>query len=101
MDYRNELNPTRFGFGRWVGMIAFALLIVVGGLISVELAPAMLPEQASAEAQNTDALFTVLIFVGGMVFFLVQGLLLYSVISFRAKPGDNTDGPPVHGNTTL
>ena len=27
--------------------------------------------------------------------------MIYAMINFRAKPGDWSDGPPVHGNTTI
>ncbi len=39
--------------------------------------------------------------IGGAIFLLVNGVLLFSVIRFRAKKGDNSDGPPIQGNTTL
>ena len=28
-------------------------------------------------------------------------IIVYAMINFRAKPGDMSDGPPVHGNTTI
>ncbi len=39
--------------------------------------------------------------IGGAIFLLVNGVLLFSVIRFRAKKGDISDGPPIQGNTTL
>ena len=35
------------------------------------------------------------------VFVLVMTIAIYSVVRFRAKPGDMGDGPPIHGNTRL
>jgi cytochrome c oxidase subunit 2 len=35
------------------------------------------------------------------IFSLVIGVIAYSVLAFRAQPDDDTDGPPIHGNTTL
>ena len=35
------------------------------------------------------------------LFSLIMVLMLYSVVVFRRKPGDEEDGPHVHGNTTL
>lgn len=82
-------------------IIVFGLVILGGGVLISFLTPVLLPEQASAQAQATDGLFRVLLAIGGAVFLLVQGLLVYSVIRFRAQPGDTGDGPPMHGNMTL
>ena len=30
-----------------------------------------------------------------------MAILIYAIINFRAEPGDWSDGPPVHGHTTL
>lgn len=35
------------------------------------------------------------------LFLLVEGVLIYSVIKFRRKKGDTTDGPPIEGNVPL
>lgn len=83
-------------------ILIFGALVLAGGfLVGIVFTPLVLPEQASLQAQNTDSLFRILLILGGVVFFLVQGLLLVSVIRWRARPGDLTDGPPVHGNMTL
>jgi len=82
--------------------IVIFLAIIMGGAIIVTLfAPVLLPPQASVQAQRTDSLFTILLLLGGIVFFLVEGLLVYSIFRFRARPNDVTDGPSIHGNTTL
>lgn len=51
---------------------------------------------------NTDiiALWDRILFMGTLVFIFVEGLLIYTIFRFRAKP--NTPLPkPVHGNVTL
>ena len=35
------------------------------------------------------------------IFTLVATVLIYSAWKFRAPPGDESDGPPIHGNTKL
>jgi cytochrome c oxidase subunit 2 len=57
--------------------------------------------QASAEADNIDTLLDVMIVLSSFVFAIVLVMLGYCVIAFRAKPGDESDGKPVHGNTKL
>ena len=83
----------------WI-VVAFVLL-VVGGLIIAEATPLVLPPQASAEAAQVDELIKILLALGGAIWLLVQGAVVYSVIRFRARPGDNSDGPSIHGNSTL
>src|SRR4051812_3569915 len=41
-----------------------------------------------------------LLFLGTIVFVIVEGLLIYTVVRFRAKPGQAAPRH-VHGNTTL
>src|SRR5690349_15851568 len=83
----------------WI-FAAFAL-IAFGGLVIAEATPALFPVQASAEAPQVDNLFKFMLAIGGAIFLLVQGALVYSVIRFRARPGDTSDGVPLHGNATL
>lgn len=83
----------------WI-VVAFVLL-VVGGLIIAEATPLVLPPQASAEAAQVDELFKIMMALGGSIWLLVQGAIVYSVIRFRARPGDDSDGPLIHGNSTL
>ena len=61
----------------------------------------LMPAQASTRAVLVDELFRGLLGVATVIFLIVQGGLLYAVIRFRRRPGDETDGPPVHGNSRL
>lgn len=84
-------------------LIVFGVLSLIFGLFIGLVAPNMgiLPEAASVEARNTDALFQVLLGIGGVVFFLVQGLIYYAAVAFRARANDDSDGPNLHGNFLL
>ena len=90
--------------GRSVSMvwiIAGGLAIILGGLLLATLTPALFPTQGSVQAQQVDNLFRFMLVIGGAIFLLVNGVLLFSVLRFRAPKGDLSDGPPVQGNTTL
>lgn len=82
-------------------VIIVGVLLVAGGLILGQFTPSLFPPQASAEAKQVDDLFHILLVIGGAVFLLVQGLLVFSVLRFRAKAGDPSDGASFHGNTAL
>lgn len=56
---------------------------------------------ASAEAGPIDALLNVSIVMSCVVFSIVMVALVYFVWKWRAKPGDLSDGEPIHGNTRL
>lgn len=61
----------------------------------------LLPLAASNDAGDVDELFNFMMTIATGLFLLVEGVLVYSVIKFRRKKGDTTDGPPVEGNVPL
>jgi cytochrome c oxidase subunit 2 len=58
-------------------------------------------QQASTAAPKIDNLLTVMIVLSSFVFSLVMVMLFYALWKFKAKPGDESDGEPIHGNTRL
>ncbi len=58
-------------------------------------------QQASTAAPKIDTLLNVMIVLSSFVFSLVMVMLFYALWKFRAKPGDESDGEPIHGNTRL
>jgi cytochrome c oxidase subunit 2 len=58
-------------------------------------------QQASTAAPKIDQLLDVMIVLSSFVFSLVMVMLFYALWKFRAKPGDESDGEPIHGNTRL
>lgn len=56
---------------------------------------------ASEEAGPIDTLFDVTIVLSCLVFAIVLVMFVYALWRYRAKPGDESDGAPVHGNTRL
>ena len=81
-------------------MIGLGLLASVVG-IAISLAIDWFPEDAAGSAGQIDTLYDVLLICSVPVFVLVMTIAIYSVVRFRAKPGDMGDGAPIHGNTRL
>ncbi|MBC7811065.1 MAG: hypothetical protein H7175_07965, partial [Burkholderiales bacterium] len=81
--------------------VVIGVLLIVGGLLFGLLTPYVFPPQASLEAVSIDNLFRLLLVLGGAIFLLVQGTLVYSVIRFWVRADDTSDGPPIHGNAML
>lgn len=74
----------------------FTLIGIITGLVARPF-----PIQASAEAGSVDSLFNFMLAFAVVIFLIVEAGLIYSIVRFRRKPGDETDGPPDHGNTAL
>ena len=73
--------------------------IVIGTAIA--LAIDWFPEQGSSAAKDIDNLWDILLIFSVPIFVLVMTVALYSVFAFRVKPGDTSDGAPIHGHTML
>jgi cytochrome c oxidase subunit II len=58
-------------------------------------------DAASEEAGPIDTLFDVMIVLSCFVFAIVMVMFGYAIWKYRAKPGDESDGEPIHGNTKL
>jgi cytochrome c oxidase subunit II len=82
---------------RMIGIGVFASLIGIAITLWID----WFPEQGATSANKIDTLYDVLLICSVPVFVLVMTIAIYSVVRFRAKPGDMGDGPPIHGNTRL
>jgi len=61
----------------------------------------LLPVDASANAPIYDELFQVLFTIGAILFVGIVGLLVFSLIRFRRRPGQLGDGIAMEGNLPL
>ncbi|HEX2414714.1 MAG TPA: cytochrome c oxidase subunit II [Thermoleophilaceae bacterium] len=81
-------------------MMAIGVIASLVG-IGISLLIDWFPADGSSAARDIDTLYDVLLICSVPVFVLVMTIAIYSVVRFRAKPGDMGDGPPIHGNTKL
>lgn len=61
----------------------------------------LMPVAASEDAKQIDSVFNLMMTIATGLFLLVEGVLIYCLIAFRRRKGDQTDGPPVEGNVPL
>jgi cytochrome c oxidase subunit 2 len=61
----------------------------------------LLPVDASSNAPVYDDLFKVLFIIGTILFLGIVGLLVFSLIRFRRRPGQRGDGAAIEGNLPL
>jgi cytochrome c oxidase subunit 2 len=83
------------------GKLAVAMLVLTAVVSVIMLIPDWNGEQASTAADDIDTLLDVSIVLSSFVFSIVMVLLGYSIWRWRARPGDESDGEPIHGNTRL
>ncbi|NIP32865.1 MAG: hypothetical protein GWN62_24410, partial [Aliifodinibius sp.] len=68
-------------------LVAVLTVLVIFGLNQIQI----LPDQASLQAESIDALFDIHFIAIAFLFSLIIGFMLYSIIFFRRKAGDETD----------
>jgi cytochrome c oxidase subunit 2 len=86
--------------------VPYAKLIAVSLVLTVITSVIMLipnwnGEEASTAAHDIDQLLDIMIVLSSFVFSVVMVMLTYALWRWRAKPGDESDGEPIHGNTKL
>ncbi len=64
--------------------------IFVGGLFP--------PVAVTTEGAQIRDLYTIVFLIAVAIFIVVEGLIIWSVIRYRRKPGDDTLPPQTHGN---
>jgi cytochrome c oxidase subunit II len=79
----------------FIGLVAGAIATAVAVFVP------WLPTPASREAGRIDFVYWFATVISLVIFAVVAAILVYAMINFRVKPGDLSDGPPVHGHTTI
>ncbi|BAY21362.1 cytochrome C oxidase subunit II, transmembrane region [Calothrix sp. NIES-2100] len=75
------------------------LLVVSHGI--GQLAYTWMPAEATEEAQKVDSLFSFLTSIGAFIILGLVGMMVYSVIFFRAPKNDYSEGHPSRGDIRL
>jgi len=91
---------TRFAPGSiwtWllIALIGVGLVLTVATNAVDALFP---PAAATAQGQEIRDLYTVVFIIAAVIFFVVEGLIVWTVIRYRRKPGDDELPPQTHGN---
>jgi cytochrome c oxidase subunit 2 len=76
-------------------------IVMAGIALAVALGFHWLPEQASRQSGRIHFVFWFVTGICIAIFALVTAVIAYSVIRFRRRPDDDSDGPPIHGHTGL
>lgn len=80
--------------------IGAAVIIVVSYLMG-QWSYSWMPIEASTDAGRIDDLFCFLVTLGSIIFFGVIGMIVFSLIAYRAPKGDYSEGHPARNNWKL
>jgi cytochrome c oxidase subunit II len=80
-------------------VVIAAVAAVITTLVAVLIR--WLPESASEQMNRITFVFWFATIICIAIFSLVAAVIVEAVWAFRVQPDDDTDGPPIHGNTKL
>jgi cytochrome c oxidase subunit II len=88
---------------RWSQIVQLAVVaaIVAAATTVVAVAIPWLPPSAAEQRDRIDFTFWLATGICIFIFAIVVSVILFSLVKFRARPDDDTDGPPIHGHTGL
>ena len=92
-------RPSSGAIGRLVAavvLVGLAVLVVLNG--SSVWNSFFPPEAKSVQGQAIRNLYDVVFAIAVVIFLLVEGLIVWTVIRYRRKPGDDELPPQTHGN---
>jgi cytochrome c oxidase subunit II len=84
--------------GSLIQLIALGVVFGAAATVVALFVP-WLPPVASKERDGIDLVFWFTTAICIAIFALVAAVVVYSVFKFRVRPDDDSDGPPIHGNT--
>jgi cytochrome c oxidase subunit II len=85
-----------------IGLVAVVVVVLVaiwvilnGQAIARSFFP---PDPATTQGQAIHNLYTIVFIIAAAIFFVVEGLIVWTVIRYRRKPGDDELPPQTHGH---
>jgi cytochrome c oxidase subunit 2 len=87
-------------FGAIVRVVAIAI-VMAGIAVAFALGFDWLPASTSRQAGRIHFVFWFVTIICIAIFALVSAVIAYSILAFRKRPDDDSDGPPIHGHTGL
>jgi cytochrome c oxidase subunit 2 len=82
-----------------------SIIVIIGLIVAASIwygrNNGLLPVAAGDEAVLYDGLFNTILAIAFGFFLIVEGVLIYSIVKFRRRKGDDTDGPAIHENLSL
>ena len=108
MTSRPRSRPAPGAIALGLALVGVVLLLVIAAALRIDIAAGLgavfssmfPPKAATAQAQEIRNLYDIVFWIAAAIFLLVEGLIVWSVIRYRRKPGDNELPAQTHGNNT-
>ena len=90
--------------GLVIAFLVAALLIAIaaglnpGTALSRVVESFFPPAAVTEQGESIRQLYTIVFVIAAIIFFVVEGLIIWTVIRYKRKPGDDTLPPQTHGN---
>ena len=84
-----------------LALLLAAAALFVAGCTDFDVRTAFPPDAATTQGQATRNLYDIVFLIGIAVFVLVEGLILFAVLRYRRRKGDDELPPQIHGNNKL
>jgi cytochrome c oxidase subunit 2 len=84
-----------FVVGVGIAIVSGVDLLFTGQQVITSLFP---PEAVTAQGVLIRDLYTIVFLIAAAIFFLVEGLIIWTVVRYRRRPGDDTLPAQTHGN---
>jgi cytochrome c oxidase subunit 2 len=85
---------------QFVQLVLVAVVLAAAATVVAVVIP-WLPESASEQRDRIDVTFWLATAISIFIFAVVVSVIVFSILKFRARDDDDTDGPPIHGHTGL
>src|SRR5581483_10120932 len=92
--------PLFRGAKRWLILLPVMLLSSILLVACGEGSPSILNPEGPV-ANSESGVFYAILIIATIVFVAVEGILIFSIIRFRERPGDTTRPRQLHGNTKV
>jgi cytochrome c oxidase subunit 2 len=82
-------------------LLLAAAALIVTGCTDFDPRTAFPPDAASVQGQAVRDVYDIIFLIGIAVFLLVEGLILFAVLRYRRRKGDDELPPQIHGSNKL
>jgi cytochrome c oxidase subunit 2 len=83
------------------GVVVLLVALVAAVFLSGAGQSLFPPDAATTQAHDTRALYDIVFALAIAIFLAVEGLIVWSILRYRRKPGDDVLPPQTHGNNLV
>ncbi len=99
--FARKKNRIRFTMKRHVVILILIAVILSAGMVYVFLHYNLIPHIASLELESINNMLKILFSIAAVFFTIIAVFFLDSIIFYRRRRGDVSDGLPIRGHSTI